>query len=317
VTSLGSNDILFTGSATVLAGDLFVWKVVPASTPDTQTNILLSAMLEATTSGKSFILAGGANSTGTKYMQPGAFSSATRTATEAACPMPAAGVIDRLDVKLTAAPGVGNSKIVTVHKNGSSAGLAVTISGTDTAGSATGGAVSFAQGDQLTLVETVTGTPTASLTYASTDWTPTTSGEAVWLGAQYQAQSNTSTTYGFANGSVSGGNGTATTYPEVVPAACTVKKLTVITDVTPGVGKSRTISLLKSGSPQALSQAADTTAASDNTNSISFADADFVSMQNVPSGTPTANGSTRWGVVVVVESASSAVTGGLLTMGAG
>lgn len=314
-TSIGSADITFTGSATVLAGDLFLWKVVPASTPDSQTNIILSATFEATTSGKGVILAGAASSTGTKHMQPGAFSDAARTSTNASCPMPTAGVIDRIDVKLSAAPGAAASKTVTIYQNGVSAG-SVTVSNTDTQNSATGLAISWAQGDLIRLEETASGAA-ASITYVSLDWTPTINGEAVCFGSQVSAQSTSSNSYGFVNGSAAGGGGTAATYPELVSTDCTAKKLSVITDVSPGVGNSRVISFVKGGVAQSLSQAADTTVATDTTNTVDLVAGDVMAMQNDPTGTPTANTATRWGLVLATTAAATGSAGNLLLLGVG
>lgn len=65
-------------------------------------------------------------------------------------------------VTVKTAPGTGTSKIFTLTKNGSATDLVVTISGTNTTGNATG-SVSVADGDVLSIVYSVSGSPVASV----------------------------------------------------------------------------------------------------------------------------------------------------------
>jgi hypothetical protein len=71
-----------------------------------------------------------------------------------------AGTLRNLRVVVDAAPGVGNSVTWTIEHNAVDTALAVTISGTDTTGQNTANTITLADGDEILLRRTITGTPT-------------------------------------------------------------------------------------------------------------------------------------------------------------
>ncbi len=82
----------------------------------------------------------------------------TTTGTEANANVPLPqGTAERLIVSLTTAPGVGHSATITVRKNGANTALTCTVAGTDTSCSDVSDAVTFADGDLLSVLYTESG----------------------------------------------------------------------------------------------------------------------------------------------------------------
>lgn len=313
-------DLTLTGSATVAAGDDVCWRVTgAASTGQGPANVIqIACGFTAASSGQSVIFAAGANSASTRYMSPGAFNSASRTDNETRVPMPTAGVINSLYVSLSAAPGVGNSKVLTVHKNGSATGITVTISGAATTGNITAQNISWVQGDVINIVETIAGTPSASLTFCGLDWVPATTGEALLFSAFTSAQATGSAVYTNVNGQQGGGTATESAVYNIAPVAFTAKKLCAVTSTAPGAAKSRTFTLRKGGASQSLSAAiagAATTTAADNSNEVSVAVGDLLAFLNNPAGTPAANTYSQISVVAYIAPAAATRANRLTTLG--
>ena len=88
------------------------------------------------------------------------YGSETSTESTAQILVTEAGTAEYLYVTLTAAPGVGNSRIFTFSLNGVSQTLAVTITGAATTGSDLVNTVSLVSGDLITILHTTTGNPT-------------------------------------------------------------------------------------------------------------------------------------------------------------
>lgn len=313
------NDLTLTGTLVVAAGDDLAWRFV-GSGSQTQTVVQVSCIFTATTSGQSTIFAVGASSAGTRYIAPGAYSAAARTDNETRSPIAAAGVTNSLYVRLSAAPGVGNSKIVTLYKNGSATAITVTISGTNSTGNITAQNISLAQGDVINLVETVTGTPTSSLTQCGLDWVPTTSGESLQFSAFTALQSASSAVYGNANGQFGGGTATESSVYNLAPCDFTAKKMFAVTSTAPGSGKSRAFTLRKSGASTSLVATisdANTTAA-DNADTPAIVAGDLLTILNTPTGTPAANSYSQIGwASYIVPSAPAGSAGSLLLLGVG
>ncbi len=73
------------------------------------------------------------------------------------------GVVQNLYVSLTAAPGVGTSKTLTVRINGVNTALAVTVAGAATTGNNTANVISFVAGDLISIQVTHTGAVAGSI----------------------------------------------------------------------------------------------------------------------------------------------------------
>ncbi len=95
-------------------------------------------------------------------------------------PMPVAGSFTNYNVKLTTAPGVGNTRTFTLHKNDSATTITLTISGTATTNSDTTHSVSYSAGDTLRWVLANTGSPAATQVIYSLEFTPTTPDVSVY-----------------------------------------------------------------------------------------------------------------------------------------
>jgi len=96
----------------------------------------------------------------TTYLPPLGSCTAT-TATEAQRQMmiQEAGTLKKFRVKLTVAPGAGNSKTLTVRKNEADTLLVVTISEAATEGEDLTNIVSVVRGDRISIYHSYVGTP--------------------------------------------------------------------------------------------------------------------------------------------------------------
>ncbi len=296
------------GPVSVADLDLACWRLTPTGTPDVQTVVQISFVFTATATGKSIIFASHAAGAAAQYLQPGAISSTTRTDANTRVPQPTPGVIDGMAVSLGTAPGVGNSRIYTLYKNGILTALVVTITGTNTTGSVTSAAVSFTNTDVWNIRLEIIGTPASTQGNLSLDWAPTTDGESLFFGTQTSAQSTSAARTTNLNGGGSGSNTTESDAANLAPVAFTLRKLFMTTDVAPtGATKSRTGAVRLGGVTQALSAAiVDTaTAANDSVNSVSVAQGNIVNFINTPANTPVANTYTAFAVVGFISPSST------------
>lgn len=295
------------GPVSVAAGDVVCWRVTPTGTPPAQTVVQISCIFTATTTGKSVLFAMQATGTAAQYLALGCANATTRTALNTAIPMPTAGVIDKMYVAVQTAPGVGNTRVYTLYKNGSPTALTVTVADAATSGSMTGGAVSFAAGDTVNIRLEITGTPASTQANLGLDWSPTIDGESLLFSAFASAQSGTNIRYSNLNGSALGTIATETDTYNNAPAALTLRKMYAVTDVAPNTGKSRTVAVRLGGATQALSVAISGASVSgnDTTNSVSVAQDNLLNLISTPAGTPDAN--TFLGVSMVAFIAPPAV----------
>lgn len=311
------NLLTLTGTETFIAGDDVCWRLVGNSATPAQVALQLSCVCTGGLAGRTVNFAAGAASSGAQFMALSAFNSTARTDAETRIPSPTSFTVDGAHVRLSAAPGVGNSKIVTVHKNGSATAATVTISGTDVTGSISGAGVTFVQGDLINLAVTVTGTPTSSLTFCGLDIRPSIDGESLMLGAFTSSQSNVSTVYNSVNGQQGGGTGTESGTYNRAPIAFVARKMAAVTSTAPTSGRSRTYTFRVNAASSALQAAISNTAttAADNANSAAVAAGDFLALANAPSGSPAANTYSQVGIVAFVQPVGG--SGGLLTLGVG
>lgn len=94
---------------------------------------------------------------------------------------------------------------------------------------------------------------------------------------------------------------------QVIPIASTLSSLRISISVAPGSGKSRVFTIRKNGSATSLScTISDTnTSCEDITNSVSLVAGDYISLEQAPSGTPTAG---RWKHSVLFENSGSNIS---------
>jgi hypothetical protein len=94
----------------------------------------------------------------TRHIAAGGFSVQT-SAVAVAVPVPYAGTIDNLQVRLSGTPGAGNSYAFTVLRNGSTAGITCTVSDSETSCSGSTNAA-FAAGETISLQSVPNSGPT-------------------------------------------------------------------------------------------------------------------------------------------------------------
>lgn len=227
------------------------------------------------------------------------------TAGGRACMLPIGGTLSNFFAELDIAPGTGRSFTFTVTKNGTDTALTFTITEPATSGSDTTHTVSCSAADIIEVRVTSSST---------TNTTP----KVKSSGMQFQPTNNQETFAGCATGKNSPSN-SATNYiglwntiaNDVVwgttidighaslnSVAGTITALYIKERVAPGVGKSRQYQIYKNGSAEASSIV---TISGTNTTgnvtglSISVSAGDTLSLECIPSGTPTSAGGVCFG----------------------
>lgn len=234
--------------------------------------------------------------------------SSTRGDEEA--PMPVAGTVSDLYVRLNLDPGTApDTYRWTMEKNGVGAFFADVVAD-DITGSNTSDTESYAAGDRISLECTPINVPTISSWGAyGVTFVPDTAGKAPVLFAagdvanpstadpQYQQPSNQAAV--------------AWSDTDVLLALlneCTIEDLYVYLQTAPGAGKSWTFNLRKNGADTDLSVTISDAAQSgnDTTHSVSGADGDDLSMESNPSNSP-ASSRTAWGFIVEAPAARTQI----------
>lgn len=313
-----NSDLVHT--VTAAAGDVFSLKFVPSggTAPSNIGMVAFSLQFESDETDKGLIMAGHRSGSVAGFMAFGSYSGSGAAQADCNASMPTAGVIDRMYVGVSSAPGAGLSRTFTVLKNGSATALTVTIADTNLRGSITGQNVSFAENDVVVIEETVSGAIAAAQVSVALDWDPTTSDEAVQFATATSAPSNAAANY--YTGCGTGLSSTEASQLVVAPCDFTAKKLHAVIATAPGSGKSRVFALRQNGASQALTTTLSDAevADNDNTNTVSITSADRIGVVTTPSGTPTATAtsSVSW-VAVVAAAAAAAPRNGLLLRGVG
>jgi hypothetical protein len=234
------------------------------------------------------------------------FGSPWSLASSFTCPWPLAGTFRNLTVRVAIAPGVGNSRIYTLVKNGSNTSLAVTISGTDTEGELQGVDVSVAAGDSITLkttpVDGPTGTPQARVRIEFESDSDTVSAYSLTRNATEAGIRYNGVFRGMGNWSA-GPVGFNTN--DIVGIDGTLTDLQVTLKTAPGSGNSWVFTLYKNDVKQDGSggtvDTAITIADTDKTGSISFSlplvVGDRVCIESEPVSSPTAADLISWNVL--------------------
>lgn len=215
---------------------------------------------------------------------------ATETARNAVIAI--AGTISKLYVLHQTAPGGAASYAYTIMKNGVATALTCTVSAAGTTAVDTSNSFSVVAGDLLSLRAVPSSTPTAPGNLTWTTMFTGGVGESVLMGGTNGAISNTVTNYGsmqaFSN--AANWNATEVNVSSVMPTAGVIKNLQVYSPVAPAAGKSYAYTIMKNGSTTAVTctMANTATTASDTSNTVTYAAGDTISIQAVPTGTPTA-----------------------------
>lgn len=212
--------------------------------------------------------------------------------------IPITCTLNNLYVQTSAAPGGTTLATFSVMQNGTQTNLGVTISGAGTSGSDITNSVVFQAGDSISMQSAPSGTPTMpanvwwNLTaVASSNMQPIPGGNAT-------PTVNNATAYtGIFSGRNLAWSATETDFMSIAPTAGTFSKLYLSTAGGPGAGKSYVVTLMVNGGTTALSGTVSGTAQTGNdlTDTVVVNPGDTISLQEVPSGTPTAR-AIRWGI---------------------
>lgn len=221
--------------------------------------------------------------------------------------MPVAGAFSKLYIVLETAPGAGKSYTYSMYINGAATALSVQISDSNTSGSDTSHSVSVAVGDTVSWEASPAGTPTAPTTLlASCLFTPTTSGES-FVPAFAPNVSASATNY-CSLFSTSAWSTTENIASTIIPTGGVLDKFYArIAAGGPGSGKSYAFTVYKNGSPTSVTCTISDSGvvSSDLSHTISVAAGDTISIESVPSGTPSSRNlgfSFRWVPTVIGES---------------
>ncbi len=210
-------------------------------------------------------------------------------------PLSVAGVLDNLQVSTSAAPGAGTTITYTVEKNDVDTTQTCQISDTATTCSDAAHPITFAAGDTCGIrTQATTGAPAAIESNVSNSFVPTADGEAVITGSGSSAL-NSATGYYAVYGDTA--TTSITRASTTFPTNGTVDKFYVALSGTPGTGTSYDFTVFKNGVTTGITcQVANTaTTCNDPTNTASFSAGDSITIQVVPTGTPTAR-SPKWGL---------------------
>jgi hypothetical protein len=321
-TATTARDI--TNSVTVAAGDLMSLIGVPISSPASpgSQGMLTNLEFSSTNTGESGYGMSTSNLSASATVWNGVFAQwtwATTSGVEKQNVVAAAGVIDKLYVRLTGSPGgVGKTYTFNLYKNsvkqdgtGGTVDTTVAITNAATSGNATF-SLSLSPGDTIYLECVPTGTPTLRAAGASVKFTATTDGQSQMCGWHSANLNTVNTAYTLPQSY--GGAGNWSTSEVTVKGAVTsftLSGLRVVLTGDPGAGKTYTISMRRNaaspgGTPSA--QIADTaTTGSDGSGSVAIVDGDTWGIRSVPSGTPTARAVT-WGLIQTMTPTSSLPT---------
>lgn len=149
-------------TVTVAAGDKLYWKCVP-STPSNARTILTACLYDSDTAGNGLLLSNNnvsASNSATVYNNW--YGSGAWNATESNVQALAEHIqITKVYVLLSASPGTGKNRVVAIRQNGVSTVASVTIADAATTGTWTG-TLNIARDDLINIIQTPSGTPTAS-----------------------------------------------------------------------------------------------------------------------------------------------------------
>ena len=219
-----------------------------------------------------------------------------------------AGTITQHYVHLVTAPSSGKSRTFTIYKNGvaqdgtgGTPDTTVTISDTATDGNAAF-SLSVAANDELWVRHTASGSPTNTHRgNGMIEFVSTASAKAMYGGSSNSNPSNLSTTYQRPGGFNTGGWDVAPSTDndwKNGPTPFDLDAWRIDLDVAPGSGNSYVFTLIKNGSPTALTiTIADAATTGSVTSTVTIDDGDTWCIEAVPSSTPTNPQGMRWAFV--------------------
>jgi len=292
----------------VVAGKLICLRVVSSGSPANTPNAQWSMMFSGTTPNESLILGVAAGGTGTRYYPITLGSSSNYAASEVNIRqiIPTAGTIKNLYADSNAWGGTG-TYTVTVNYDSAPTALTCSVADTSLTGNDTAHSFAVAAGHTVSLTIAITsGSPTSATINFGMTFVADTDGEGIILGGApiTQLLDTANTKYNALSTSIGGEAWNATeTNEQHLGQVCQLKNLYVLIDGSPGgVGKSYdfTVETNTATASTITCQLANTTVNnSDTTHTATLANLDNISLQCVPTGTPTAR-RCFWGLVCYI-----------------
>ena len=215
--------------------------------------------------------------------------------------IPSSGTVRELHVKVDTAPGAGKSYTIALSQELSATALTCQISDSNTTCNDTSNSISVTAGERLSIKITPSGTPAAARMAFNLEFLPTTEGETVLMGSS-SGSLLTGTRYLPLLGANNGGTSEGVRHI-VMPAAGTLKKLYVRLSATPGTDNARTFTLRKNAadvSGISIAYGATDSGTLSDTDTITVAAGDLISLSSLETGTPAA-ASIGYGIVFVPD----------------
>ena len=306
-----------THEVALAAGDRISLRATPVSTPSATPSAQWSMMFEGTTSKESNFFTGlgiektYANSYGRAFAgHIGDFVNSSAVGQQV---IPTSGTIKNMYVGLSADPGTApDAYRITLMKNGVDTTLTVTITADDTTGNDTTHTVAVVAGDTVSLHGEALNTPNNSpQCWVGMTFLADVDGESLVLGASADALDTSTTEYQLITGSFNnvGTNVQVWATPETVRQSlgqvCVLRKLYMKMSGSPYKNSETedkyTFTLRQNAGDTTLVVAivGNNTTGSDTDHSVTIAAGDNLSLQSVPSSTPTARG-VAWGMVCYI-----------------
>lgn len=296
----GTNTTCISTSTYLAVGstDYVTMQITPAGTPTRSTPTWTIAFLSSTT-GQSPLGSQGTPNTASTFYQGmfGTLATAQTAEGSAWGIVSSSGVLSNLIVLSTAPAGSGKSIVATIRRNASATSVTCTISGTSqTICTDNTNTQRFAPGDRLSISYAPSGTPANSQISWGAVFTADQKDEFNISSGRAQQFSTTATQYTAIMAGNSAPNATESitrNLSQNTTAQFSLQAMYVYLDAAPGAAKSYTLNFRVNGanpSPQMTCavSGASVQACEDTTHPFVVANDDYVGIQSVPSGTPTA-----------------------------
>ena len=312
--TVGAGDTMasdVSNEVSVAAGDVIVLECNPDN-PDNARNARWTIMFEGDNANESLLLLGSTAFAASDLFYPamGVHYNTNEDNVRQVCPT--SGVIKNLYVQLRADPGdTGvDGFTFTLRVNGADGldggnPLQVTVMADNRTGNDTTHEITVAAGDILTISHVRVDTPIATNVAIGMTFVADTNGESLIMGGTADDLSSSITEYMFFTSRAAIDTWTATEAQRYQLAqTCTLKKLYVLLNGSPGAGNNYTFTVrLEGASPGgglvvAIANAA--TTGNDTSNEIAVSDGETVNMMVVPIDTPTVRDA-YWGLVSFIE----------------
>ena len=240
--------------AAISPGDVIVIECSPTSTP-ALSRVQITTTFVPTTANETVLLGGIVAGTVTRWIPFYALAGTLTSEDRGKLPLPTPGTFKNLYIDADDTSGSGNSRTITVRKNGTSTALAATMGAASDAASNTSDSFTGAIDDLLSMQLDITGTPSSNAVRVAMVFVPDNSGEFLSGIACGQDQHTTGLLYGPFHGSfATGADGDAEVKVDQLALDITILKMYAHLEVAPGSGNSRTFTFRKNGtsSPMAV-----------------------------------------------------------------